>query len=361
MASNDQARVSHRLPANARNSLRILILGIAAFACTAVSDAVIGAATPEGTAPEIAAAPVLEDHYPAQVVDFPGGVKGRANLVFAVPAGFRPLTLDLYAKEAQGGKPRPLIVYVHGGGWLGGQPRQAGAFVDFPRLLADIAASGYVVASVSYRLSGEARFPAAIEDVELAVHWLRMHAAAYGIDPQQVIIWGASAGGQLAGLVATSCNKQGPAPSIAASAAPAATQLTHVSDCVQGAVLWYAALDFTQLHASAGADSPEAKYLGCMPRACGGKLRLASPTLMINQNTPPVLLVFGSADKVVPPLQSEEFHRRMIAAGRPCEVLELPGIGHSFVGQDQAATRKASLAALDATLGFLHRIAPPVF
>jgi acetyl esterase/lipase len=338
----------------------MLILGGAFFAWATFGRAANVGPMPEGVAPQIAAAAVLEDHYPAQTVDFPGGVKGRANVVFAAPVGFRPLTLDVYAKDTRGVKPRPLVIYVHGGGWQGGQPRQAGAFVDFPHVLADIAASGYVVASVSYRLSGEARFPAAVQDVKLAVRWLRVHAAEYGIDTQRVIIWGASAGGQLAGLVATSCENNLLAPQIPAGTDPVTAQLGNASDCVQGAVLWYAALNFTQLHATAGSESPEAKYLGCVPQACREKSRLASPALMIDRHTPPVLLVFGNADKVVPPMQSQDFHRRMILAGRPCDLLELPGIGHSFVGKDEAATRKASLAALDATLSFLHRIAPPV-
>lgn len=316
-------------------------------------------ATAPASEPQIAAAAVLQDHYPPQVVNFPEGVKGYANLVYSVPPGYQPLKLDLYAKPA-GSKPRPLVVYVHGGGWMGGHSRNSGAFVDFPRVLADLAASGYVVASVNYRLSGEARFPAAIQDVKLALRWLRVHATDYGIDPDHVIIWGASAGGELAGLVATTCGNEALAPVIAAGPGSADAPLSKASDCVQGAVLWYGALDLTQTHEAQGPQSAEGRYLGCAPAACPEVARLASPNFQISSATPPVLLALGNNDKVVPPVESEEFHRRMLAAGRQCDLLEMDGIGHSFVGKDQAVTRKASLTALDATIRFFHRIALPV-
>lgn len=347
------------LPDPRRASKTAPICGAVILMCAGYAGAAGGAdAAVSSTKPDIAAAAVVEDHYPTQIADFPGGVKGYANLVFESLPGYRPLTLDVYAKPARGGRPRPLIIYIHGGGWMGGQSRQSGAFVNFPGVLAGLSASGYVVASVTYRLSGEARFPAAIQDAKLAVRWLRAHAVDYNIDPGHVIVWGASAGGELAGLLATTCGNQALAPPLGDS--PDAAGLKVASDCVQGAVLWYGALDFTQLHPSASPSSPDSQYLGCEASACPEKARLASPTLMIDRHTPPVLLAFGNNDKVVPPAQSEDFHKRMLAAGLQCDMLEMDGIGHSFVGTDQAATRKATLAALDATVKFFHRIAPPV-
>ena len=91
---------------------------------------------------------------------FPTASLGLADLIYASPAGFRPVTLDLYL-PAQRRMPLPTIVFVHGGGWTGGHSRQAGAFENWPRVLASIAARGYVVASVNYRLSSEAVSPAA--------------------------------------------------------------------------------------------------------------------------------------------------------------------------------------------------------
>jgi acetyl esterase/lipase len=113
--------------------------------------------------------------------------------------GYRPLELDLYLPEANG--PLPVVVYVHGGGWQRGSRR------DPPPLLAAdfydaIAAEGFVVAAIDYRLSGEARFPAPLEDVRTAVGWVRDHGAGYGLDPGRVFLWGDSACGHLALLAA---------------------------------------------------------------------------------------------------------------------------------------------------------------
>ena len=331
-----------------------LALAAGVFAVGADTSAASAAA-----APPTAAEPVLDDRFPAQVAGFPGQVTGHANLVYATYPGFRPLTLDVYT-QGGGHPPRPLIVYVHGGGWLGGHSRQSGAFADFPGVLADLAAQGYVVAAVNYRLSGEARFPAAIQDVKLALRWLRAHASEYGIDTAHVIAWGGSAGGQLAGLVATTCGSDALAPIPASGKATVDATLAATSDCVQGAVLWYGVLDMTSLHPGAGPASAESRYLGCEPEACPTQARLASPTLMIGPATPPVLLVLGNEDRVVPPAQSQQFHDAMIAAGRECELLRLDGVGHSFVGRDEQATRAASLQALAATFAFFRRVAPPV-
>src|SRR5205823_4090791 len=117
-----------------------------------------------------------------------------------------------------------------------------------------LAARGYVVASVEYRLSSEARFPAAVQDLKAAIRWLRSQASTYGIDRNRGLVWGASAGGQLAALAATSCGVAALEPPVAAppTAEPrgaagsrtAATPMPTESDCVQGAVTWYGIFDF---------------------------------------------------------------------------------------------------------------------
>jgi len=114
--------------------------------------------------PEVAAQVMFEDHYPPVKIKFPNGVNGLPRLTYWQPIGYRPLTLDIYLPPA--GLPRPaagfpLIVHIHGGAWLNGESRFGAPFVDFPGVLASLAARGYVVASIDYRLSGEAAFPAA--------------------------------------------------------------------------------------------------------------------------------------------------------------------------------------------------------
>ena len=117
----------------------------------------------------VAEAPI--HNYGPQRLSFPGGVAAAFDVPYQTWKGFRPLTLDIY-QPAPKPWPMPLIVFVHGGGWNGGDTRPAAGFGDFPAALAVLAAQGYVVASVNYRLSGEARFPAALMDVKAASRWL---------------------------------------------------------------------------------------------------------------------------------------------------------------------------------------------
>src|SRR5262249_9050606 len=156
---------------------------------------------------------VLEDRFPQHSVAFGPDVESLPDLVYASQPGFRPLRLDLYRPRKGGDAAgRPLVVFVHGGGWQAGHTRHSGAFGNWPGVLAMLASKGYVVASVEYRLSGEARFPAAIQDVKTSIRWLRSKSAQFGIDPARVIVWGGSAGGHLAALAATSCKVEALAP-----------------------------------------------------------------------------------------------------------------------------------------------------
>jgi acetyl esterase/lipase len=332
--------------------------------------------------PAIGTKPVLEDRYPERRTTFPGGVIGFADLTYASYTGFRPLILDLY-RPASTSTPHPLVIYVHGGGWQSGHTRHSGAFENWPGVLASIAARGYVVASVEYRLSGEAPFPAAIQDVKAAIRWLRTHATEFGIDKQRAVIWGGSAGGQLAALAGTSCGvaaleppgdaaNQHPEPGAAATsgsapgrAAPAAQP---ESDCVQGVIAWYGIFDFSALAHQQGVTSTAAsnpnsgprRYLGCAPAQClPEKVAAAGATTYIDAKDPPVLMVHGVNDHTVPIQQSRDFLAALHAKGVQAELLELPGVDHSFIGATPEDTRKASLAAFDKSLDFIQRTIGP--
>ncbi|MGB6582380.1 MAG: alpha/beta hydrolase, partial [Streptosporangiaceae bacterium] len=121
------------------------------------------------------------------------------GLVYGEVLGYRPLELDLYLPQIDGSA--PVIVYVHGGGWRRGSRRE-----PLPVLGADfydrLTTQGFAVAAIDYRLSGEARFPAPLEDVRTAIGWVRDHAASYRLDAGRVFLWGDSAGGHLALLAA---------------------------------------------------------------------------------------------------------------------------------------------------------------
>ncbi|MDE3167103.1 MAG: alpha/beta hydrolase, partial [Acidobacteriota bacterium] len=105
---------------------------------------------------------------PPLTTRFPNGVTATWDLVYSAIDGFRPLQLDVYTPPPTGA-PKPNVLYVHGGGWRNGDQRHGGTFEDFPAVLAGVAARGYVVTSISYRLSGESRFPAAIHDTKNAI------------------------------------------------------------------------------------------------------------------------------------------------------------------------------------------------
>ena len=110
-----------------------------------------------------------------QRISYPGNVEATFDVVYGGLKGFRPLTLDLYQPQGSNGA-MPLVVFVHGGGWNGGEwmPAPSRGFCQLQ--LAALAAQGYVVASVNYRLSEEAHFPAALQDVKAAIRWLQGRA-----------------------------------------------------------------------------------------------------------------------------------------------------------------------------------------
>lgn len=298
---------------------------------------------------------------------YPEGVRALFGVPYVQWPGFRPLTLDLYlpppaAEPAERGF--PLVIFVHGGSWERGDPRRLGALRDFPQVLAALAARGYVVASVSYRLSGEARFPAAAIDVRAAMRWLRSQQR-YRVDPTRTIFWGASAGAHLAALTATACAD----PAFDPEASPPA----HSNDppgpgpCVQGVVAWYGIFDFATIADQARAssnmgslphdapDAPEWRMLGCVMESCGARLPLASPVSHVNPRSPPMLLIAGMGDRIVPVEQSIQMAARLREVGVDYDLLLMPGVDHSFIGATPSATREATLRALRATFAFIDR------
>ena len=127
--------------------------------------------------------------------ELPAGVRVLRDIVYA-RAPEQELKLDLYLPANRPEKPLPLIVWIHGGAWRAGSKDRNPA--------ARFVAGGYVSASIAYRLSQTAVFPAQIHDCKAAIRWLRAHAGKYGIDPRRVAVWGSSAGGHLVALLGTS-------------------------------------------------------------------------------------------------------------------------------------------------------------
>lgn len=296
----------------------------------------------------VSAQPSLTDVYPDRVTPFPGGVTGLADVVYSTIPGFRPMVVDIYMPKAKA--PKPLVLYIHGGGWIAGHTRHSGALSNFPQVLAKLAAEGFVVASLEYRLSGEAPFPAQLQDARAAIRFLKDNAARYGIDPTRVGVWGGSAGGHLTALTATSCGETAVDP------APAAAG----SECVQAAVTWYGVFDFAPMLkasvANGSLDAAENKLLRCKPDECATEAVAAvSPITHVDAKDPPMLLIHGDKDAVVNVAQSHWMEAKLKSVGVPVEAIYIPGVDHSFIGATLAETRAATLKATNATFDFFHK------
>jgi acetyl esterase/lipase len=322
--------------------IRLTLVALSLVGSGAFGDTPVSA--PE---PAIGTKAVLEDRYPQRRIAFPGGVTGLPDLTYSTLSGFRPLTLDLYLPAGQVSGGAPVIIYVHGGGWVGGHTRHSGAFENWPGVLASLAARGYVVASLNYRLSSEAPSPAAEQDVKSAVRWLRANAARFSVDKRRIGIWGGSAGGQLAALAGVSCGVSALAPPVADAKAPLE------SDCVQAVVAWYGVFDFAPLARNVTAPANVARYLGCEAGVCADdKIALASAVRHVDRNDPPFLLIHGALDKTVAVSQSQTFHAALQANAVKSQLIVLPEVDHSFIGNTAELTRSASLRALQATIDF---------
>jgi acetyl esterase/lipase len=316
------------------------------FSAALLALALLATATAAQRDFPVSAAASQADVYPDRVTRFDGGVTGLADVTFSVLPGFRPLVLDLYLPP--GKATHPLVVYVHGGGWVGGNTRHSGALTDFPRALARLASEGFTVASVEYRLSGEAPFPAQLQDLRAALRYLRANAAKYRIEPDKVAIWGGSAGGHLSALAALSCGDRSLDP-VMKDSPPAG------SECVQGAVIWYGIFDFAPM--AARPEAAVTAMLGCKEN-CQEAIRRASPVTYLDAKDPPFLLIHGEQDHTVDVSQSRNFEAAARKVGLKLRSIYIPGVDHSLVGQSPEVTRKATLEATNATFDFFHALFP---
>jgi acetyl esterase/lipase len=304
--------------------------------------------TPVGASTFTQGIPITtSDHRAAQADatqrSFADGVTRRAELHYAGDSAEQSrLTLDLYL-PARPAALRPLLVYIHGGGWSGGNARTTGAFEDFPALLARFAAQGYAVASLNYRLSGTSAFPAARDDVRTAIDWLQDHAATYGLDPQRLAVWGNSSGGHLAALAALRCDRD-----------------ARNHPCPKVLVSWFGIYDMQRILADD--DYPRIRkaarrFMGCADAPCSvATVDAASAAPRPGHVDTAVLLVHGTADPVVPYAQSVALANTLKRQGAPVQLLLVPGVGHSLVDkQSQPVTQAANYQALAATLEFLQQ------
>lgn len=343
----------------------------ALFAVLMSASALAAAQLPEPEPKIAAAASKMDRRTVAHTVTFANGVRSTMDVQFWAPVGYRPLTLDIYLPPRSVSRPKtgfPLVVQIHGGGWMIGDKRISGPFVDWPSVLASLAATGYVVAAIDYRLSSEAQFPVQAQDVKASIRWLRLNAAKYGIDRTRVIAWGESAGAHLAALTAVSCGARLLEPQEPTNIFNIVSDVTtsRVSDCVQGGIAWFGVFDMSTIQAQAREvqalsrderDAPEWRLLGCFATQCRpSQLAAASPITYVDKKDPPMLLIVGDADTTVPADQTRQMAGKLDSLGVRHELLVLPGVRHQLLGKTPDATRDANLKALAATFRFIDDI-----
>ena len=194
---------------------------------------------------------------------------------------------------------------------------------------------GYAAASISYRLSQQAKWPAQIHDCKAAVRWLRAHAKDYNLDPDRFGAWGASAGGHLVALLGTTGDVKDLEGDLGNPGVPSR---------VQAVCDWCGPSDFTVIgkfpsHLKHDApDSPEAKLLGGAIRDNLDKARQASPVTWVAKDAPPFLIMHGDKDMTVPFNQGEVLTEALKKAGVSVKFVPVRGAGHGFGGPDVMKT-----------------------
>lgn len=248
----------------------------------------------------------------------PEGTLISKDIVYETVNG-RDLPLDLY-RPANMTKPLPLIIWIHGGGWKGGSKNSINR-------CAGMLERGYAIASVEYRLSGEAIFPAAVEDCKAAVSFLRLNAEKFGLDPDRFGAWGSSAGGHLVAMLGVTSDDS--------------TFDTHpvtkkASSNVHAVCNWFGPTDFLRMNDFPGridhdaVDSPESLFIGAPIQENQDLVQNANPITYVSPSDPPMLLMHGDNDQSVPFNQSELLHAALHKAGVDSELYRVKNGGHGF-------------------------------
>jgi acetyl esterase/lipase len=245
--------------------------------------------------------------------------KAHRNLDYVVNGHDRH-KLDVFVPET--GTNWPLIVWIHGGAWLGGSKENCPAM----RFVGE----GYAVASINYRLSQHATFPAQLIDCKAAIRWLRSHSRQFGYNRSRIGVWGASAGGHLAALVGTSSDVQ---------EFDGLGDARGLSSRVQCVVDFFGPSDLTLMGKQAppdsaldhdAPDSPESKLIGGPIQERKEEAQKANSITYVSADDPPFLIVHGDADNVVPIGQSELLHAALTKAAVNSTYRVIKGAGHGF-------------------------------
>ena len=252
----------------------------------------------------------------------PAGIKMEKDIAY-IEGGDEAQKLDIYVPEVPGDKPLPLLVHIHGGGWRGGS--------KFPCPVTPMVLKGYAVASIEYRFSQKAVFPAQIQDCQAAIRWLRAHGKQYNFDPEHLGAVGGSAGGHLSALVGTSGGKR---------AFPPIGGHLDYSDRVQAVCDIYGPADFSTVVQQAAEDknvknifqfnTPSDPYSGLIGTQLDDKAKAdaVSPVHYVSKDNPPFLILHGTHDTLVPYAQSVQLEAALEAQNTPVWLQTIPGADH---------------------------------
>ncbi|RYX84050.1 alpha/beta hydrolase [bacterium] len=241
------------------------------------------------------------------------------NVVYS-KIGEQELAFDAYGVEPN--KKKPAIIFLHGGGWVGGSRKDMTTPASF------FAQKGYVCFPVTYRFvkGDENRYPAQIDDVQRAVRWIRAHATGYGVNPDKIGVLGASAGAHLAALLGTTDTLHN---------TPA--ELATYSSRVQCVVDLYGPTDFTAFPKAPVLDATQRTqgmqlvegFLGPLPENAANYSE-ASPITHIDKKSAPFLIFHGGKDALVPVSQSEIMDEALRKVGIESKLIVFPNAGHGY-------------------------------
>ena len=264
--------------------------------------------------------------------------------------------LDLYLPSGAT-RPTPVVIFSSGSAWLANNGRDGA-----PVYAAQLNQRGYAVAGVAVRTSGQTTFPGQLHDVKAAIRFLRANAAKYNLDPSHIGIAGESSGGWLASMAAVT----GDVPELEGTLGT-----TGVSSAVQVAIAYYPPTDFLQMDRWAlrpcdpkaglrplgafchdGAESPESRLIGCPIKSCAERTQRANPVNYISKADPPIMIIHGQSDALVPHAQGELFYQALNKACHDAVFISLPVAGHGVwesMMRDSslvvAATRRSTTSA----------------
>ncbi len=278
----------------------------------------------------------------ALLLGFGAGVSGQEkDLLSAYPKGtvlrrdiaylgdtLKKHRLDLYLPAGVKG-PIPLLVFVHGGGWVSNDKTADMGYMR--QTVGELSALGIAIASIDYRFAADAVFPEILKDCNAAVSYLYDHAAEFGFDRERFAIMGFSAGGHLGTLMGLSNNQQ-----VDAFFVPGSSRQFRFRAIVD----FYGPMDLEKMPNSRNAEAPESILLGGRPGDHPERARAASPLTYIDAKDPPVLIIHGEKDDMVPPGQSRLLLSQLQQHGVKSELMVVPGAPHYGIMFDEEAVRR---------------------